>query len=107
MTRLWDSRSPPRLTVVLEKMSDLRYGENPHQRAAFYRETTHRAGTLADAEQLQGDPPTFNDLLDLDTAYHLAADFAAPTVAIVKRRNPLGLASDDNLAEAYRRRSEE
>jgi phosphoribosylaminoimidazolecarboxamide formyltransferase/IMP cyclohydrolase len=103
LNRLGDSRFPPRLTVVLEKRTDLRYGENPHQRAALYRETTHRAGTLADAEQLQGDPPSFNDLLDLDAAYHLAADFAAPTVAIVKRRNPLGLASDDNLAEAYRR----
>ena len=103
LNRLSDARFPPRLTVVLQKMSDLRYGENPHQRAAFYRETTHRAGSLADAEQLQGDPPTFNDLLDLDTAYHLAADFASPTVAIVKRRNPLGLASNDNLAEAYRR----
>jgi phosphoribosylaminoimidazolecarboxamide formyltransferase / IMP cyclohydrolase len=103
LNRLGDSRFPSRLTVVLEKKTDLRYGENPHQRAALYRETTHRAGSLADAEQLQGDPPSFNDLLDLDAAYHLAADFAAPTAAIVKRRNPLGLASNDNLAEAYRR----
>ncbi len=96
-------RFPVQLTVVLEKTSDLRYGENPHQDAALYRETSHRTGTLADAELLQGGSPSFNDLLDLDAAYHLAADFAAPTVSIVKHRNPVGLASDDNLAEAYRR----
>ena len=103
LNQVANSRFPSRLTVVLEKKADLPYGENPHQQAAFYRETTHRSGSLADAEQLQGRAPTFNDLLDLDAAYHLAADFAAPTVAITKRRNPVGLASDDNLAEAYRR----
>jgi phosphoribosylaminoimidazolecarboxamide formyltransferase/IMP cyclohydrolase len=94
---------PPRLSVVLEKVHDLSYGENPHQQAALYREMTHRAGALADAELLQGSQPSYNDLLDLDTAYHVAADFAASTVAIVKQRTPVGLASDDNLAEAYRK----
>src|SRR5262249_29897231 len=53
---------PKRLAMVLEKVSDLPYGENPHQRAAFYRETTHRSGSLADATQLHGAPPTFNNL---------------------------------------------
>jgi phosphoribosylaminoimidazolecarboxamide formyltransferase / IMP cyclohydrolase len=96
-------RFPPRLSVALEKLLDLPYGENPHQQAALYRETTHRAGTLADADLLQGRQPTFNDLLDLDTAYQVATDFSTPTVAIVKQRTPVGLASDDNLAEAYRR----
>ena len=60
------------LAMVLEKVADLPYGENPHQRAAFYRETTHRSGTLADATQLHGSPPTFNNLLDLDAAYRIA-----------------------------------
>jgi phosphoribosylaminoimidazolecarboxamide formyltransferase/IMP cyclohydrolase len=96
-------RFPPRLTLVLEKKTDLPYGENPHQLGAFYRETTHRDASLADATQLQGAPPTFNDLLDLDTAYRIATDFSAPTVAIVKRANPVGLASSEALAEAYRR----
>ena len=96
-------RFPPFLTLVLEKKADLPYGENPHQLGAFYRETTHRAGSLADATQLQGTAPTFNDLLDLDNAYRIAADFSAPTVAIVKRGNPVGLASDDELVDAYRR----
>ena len=81
---------PNRLAVVLEKVDDLRYGENPHQRAAFYRETTHRSGTLADATQLRGDRPSFNNYLDLDTAYRIARDFTTPTVAIVKHTDPVG-----------------
>ena len=93
---------PRHLALVLEKVEDLRYGENPHQRAAFYRETTHRSGTLADATRLQGDMPSFNNLLDLDAAYRIARDYTAPTVAIVKHTDPVGLASHDELVEAYR-----
>ena len=88
--------------MVLEKVTDLAYGENPHQRAAFYRETTHRSSTLADAVQLQGSRPSFNNLLDLDAAYRIASDYTAPTVAIVKHTDPVGLASHDELVEAYR-----
>ena len=93
---------PSRLAIVLEKVDELRYGENPQQRAAFYRETTHRSGTLADATRLQGDMPSFNNLLDLDAAYRIARDYTAPTVAIVKHTDPVGLASSDELVEAYR-----
>ena len=81
---------PEHLAVVVEKVRDLAYGENPHQEAAFYRETTHRSGSLADAVQLQGDQPTLNDLLDLDAAYRIASDFTAPTCCIVKQTNPTG-----------------
>jgi phosphoribosylaminoimidazolecarboxamide formyltransferase/IMP cyclohydrolase len=93
---------PSRLAIVLEKVDDLRYGENPHQRAAFYRETTHRSGTLADAGQLQGGRPSFNNLLDLDAAYRIARDYTAPTVVIAKHTDPVGLASHEELVEAYR-----
>ena len=93
---------PSRLAIVLEKVDDLRYGENPHQRAAFYRETTHRSGTLADAGQLQGGRPSFNNLLDLDSAYRIARDYTAPTVVITKHTDPVGLASHEELVEAYR-----
>jgi len=93
---------PRRLAMVLEKVDDLRYGENPHQRAAFYRETTHRSGTLADATQIAGDRPSFNNLMDLDAAYRIARDYTGPTVAIVKHTDPVGIASDDELVEAYR-----
>ena len=93
---------PSRLAIVLEKVDDLRYGENPHQRGAVYRETTHRSGTVADATRLQGDLPSFNNLLDLDAAYRIAMDYTAPTVAITKHTDPVGLASHDELVEAYR-----
>ena len=93
---------PTRLAIVLEKVNDLRYGENPHQHAAVYRETTHRSGTVADATRVQGDPPSFNNLLDLDAAYRIARDYTAPTVAIVKHTDPVGLSSHDELVEAYR-----
>lgn len=93
---------PRHLALVLQKVDDLGYGENPHQRAAFYRETTHRSGTLADATRLQGEMPSFNNLLDLDAAYRIARDYTAPTVAIVKHTDPVGLASNDELVEAYR-----
>lgn len=96
-------RFPSRLTLVLEKKRDLAYGENPHQSAALYRETTHRTLSLPDAAQVQGSDPTFNDLLDLDAAYRVASDFAGPTCCIAKRGNPVGLASNDVLAEAYRK----
>ena len=94
---------PKRLAMVLEKVADLPYGENPHQRAAFYRETTHRSGTLADVKQLHGDPPSFNNLLDLDAAYRIASDYTAPTVVIAKHTDPVGIASGEELVEAYRR----
>jgi phosphoribosylaminoimidazolecarboxamide formyltransferase / IMP cyclohydrolase len=97
------TRFPEQLNVVLRKERDLPYGENPHQRAAFYRETTHRTRSLADAEQIQGPPPTFNDLIDLDAAYRMASDFPSSACAITKQRNPVGLASNDDSREAYRR----
>jgi phosphoribosylaminoimidazolecarboxamide formyltransferase/IMP cyclohydrolase len=94
---------PQRLAIVLEKVADLPYGENPHQRAAFYRETTHRVGGLADARQLHGEPPTFNNLLDLDAAFQVARDYMAPTVVIAKHTDPVGIASSEELVDAYRR----
>jgi phosphoribosylaminoimidazolecarboxamide formyltransferase/IMP cyclohydrolase len=102
LNQISGNRFPRRLALVLEKVDDLRYGENPHQHAAFYRETTHRSATLADATQLQGDRPSFNNLLDLDAAYLIARDYTAPTVTIVKHTDPVGLASHDELVEAYR-----
>ena len=103
LNHLGGNRFPNRLAVVVEKVRDLGYGENPQQQAAFYRETTHRSGSLADATQLQGDQPTFNDLIDLDAAYRIATDFTAPTCCIVKQANPTGLASDELLVQAYER----
>ena len=103
LNQISNNNYPQRLALVLEKVSELPYGENPHQRAAFYRETTHRSGSLADATQLAGEPPTFNNLLDLDAAYRIASDYTAPTVVIAKHTDPVGIASATELVEAYRR----
>jgi phosphoribosylaminoimidazolecarboxamide formyltransferase/IMP cyclohydrolase len=103
LNQLSGTTYPNRLAMVLEKVSDLRYGENPHQSGAFYRETTHRSGSLADATQLHGGTPSFNNLLDLDAAYRIVTDYTTPTVAITKHTDPVGLATDNELVEAYRR----
>ncbi len=103
LNQLSGTNYPKRLAMVLDKVSDLRYGENPHQTGAFYRETTHRSPTIADARQLQGSTPSFNNLLDLDLAYRIGSDYTTPTVVIAKHSDPVGLASADELVEAYRR----
>ncbi|MFO8100695.1 MAG: bifunctional phosphoribosylaminoimidazolecarboxamide formyltransferase/IMP cyclohydrolase [Dehalococcoidia bacterium] len=98
---------PENMTVALTKLSDMRYGENPHQAAAFYKE--ERVGdvgsnnTIADSRQLGGKELSFNNILDADAAWNAAGEFAEQTVAIVKHTNPCGLASHRDLVEAYRR----
>ena len=74
-------RFPEELTVVLRKQRDLAYGANPQQRAALYLDSNPRPGSIADAAQLQGPEPTFNDLLDLDAAWRIAATSRAPRAA--------------------------
>ena len=92
-----DPELPPELDLVLEQVQPLRYGENPHQRAALYR----CQGEKPAFEQLHGKPMSYNNWLDLDGAWAAAQDFAPPTVAIIKHSNPCGLASADTLVAAY------
>ena len=80
----------------------MRYGENPHQRAAFYATGAEPMG-LARARQLQGKELSFNNLNDTDTALAIVADFAEPAVAIIKHANPCGVAVGDDVVEAYRK----
>jgi phosphoribosylaminoimidazolecarboxamide formyltransferase/IMP cyclohydrolase len=98
---------PEQLTIALERIQPLRYGENPHQKAAFYRwaNSTHgtRQATVADAEVLHGKELSYNNLLDLDAALACVQSFTAPTIAIIKHTNPCGLACGDTLVEAYKR----
>jgi phosphoribosylaminoimidazolecarboxamide formyltransferase/IMP cyclohydrolase len=96
---------PEEMTIALKKARDFRYGENPHQQAAFYIEQNvrQRQDGLASLEQLGGPEISFNNLLDLDAALNVLSDFTAPTIAIMKHNNSCGLASHDDLAEAYRR----
>jgi phosphoribosylaminoimidazolecarboxamide formyltransferase/IMP cyclohydrolase len=96
---------PEEMTVALKKARSLRYGENPHQKAAFYLEQNVRQKSdgLASLEQLGGPEISFNNLLDLDAALNVLADFSDPAIAIIKHNNSCGLASHSDLAEAYRR----
>ncbi len=96
---------PEEMSVALKKRYGLRYGENPHQQAAFYAEpAVGEAETgITWAEQLGGKELSFNNILDADAAWGAVTDFAAPTVAVIKHTNPCGLASYDDIAEAYRR----
>jgi phosphoribosylaminoimidazolecarboxamide formyltransferase/IMP cyclohydrolase len=96
---------PEEMTIALKKVRTLRYGENPHQQAAFYLEENVRTRSegLASLEQLRGPEISFNNLLDTDAALDFLADFSAPTVVIIKHNNACGLACHSDLAEAYRR----
>ncbi len=98
---------PPEKTLALERIQNLRYGENPHQQAAFYRVknafNTPKLASVADAEVLHGKELSYNNLLDLDAALNAANSFTAPAVAIIKHTNPCGLACDDTLVEAYKK----
>ena len=93
---------PSRMTLVVEKRADLRYGENPHQQGAFYADPAQRRSSISSARQIAGKDLSFNNLLDLDAAWSIASDFKTPTVTIVKHGNPCGLASVVDLAEAFR-----
>jgi phosphoribosylaminoimidazolecarboxamide formyltransferase/IMP cyclohydrolase len=93
------------LSARLER--SLRYGENPHQKAAFYVQDQAAGPSLARARVLQGKELSYNNLLDLDAAMRIAAEFAPPAVAIIKHSNPCGVAvSDGGVADAYRRARE-
>jgi phosphoribosylaminoimidazolecarboxamide formyltransferase / IMP cyclohydrolase len=94
---------PPYAGLALERAEILRYGENPHQQAALYVDSTAAAaGGVAQAEQLHGKPMSFNNYVDANAAYRAAYDFGDPCVAIIKHANPCGIAIADDIAEAHR-----
>ena len=90
-----------KLTLRFKKERTLRYGENPHQRAAFYKTETNPGASAAWANQLSGQPLSFNNLLDLEAALEIVKDFAQPACVIIKHNNPCGLAIADNLQNAF------
>lgn len=96
---------PDSLSVAVTKAQDLRYGENPHQRGAFYREGRAPAEpTVAFSEVLQGKELSYNNILDLDAALGLVLEFPhEPTAVVIKHNTPCGVASDPVLEKAYRR----
>src|SRR6185369_11243984 len=88
--------------AAMTRSATLRYGENPHQKAALYVDTTRPAG-LAQAGQLQGKEMSYNNYVDADAAWRSANDFTDPCVAIIKHANPCGIAVGSDIAEAHRK----
>jgi phosphoribosylaminoimidazolecarboxamide formyltransferase / IMP cyclohydrolase len=94
---------PENLVFAFERVGALRYGENPHQRGALYREPQAPADAVVRFEMLQGKELSFNNLLDLDSAVALARDFDGPAAVIVKHNNPCGAATGETIVEAFGR----
>ncbi len=92
---------PETLTVTYERQQDLRYGENPHQNAVFYREVSPAAGSLAAAEQLHGKELSYNNIGDANGALDLLREFSETTVVAVKHATPCGVGSAPTLLEAW------
>ncbi len=93
---------PERLTLTAKRQLVTRYGENPHQQAAFYTMGKRRAG-VATAEQVQGKELSYNNIADADAAFELVAEFDEPAVAIIKHANPSGVAMAATLRDAYQK----
>jgi len=96
-------RFPDRLPLMFSKAMDLRYGENPHQRAAFYRSPGARGGSVGTAQILQGKELSYNNIADADAAIECVRQFDEPACVIVKHANPCGVAIGATLLEAYDR----
>jgi phosphoribosylaminoimidazolecarboxamide formyltransferase/IMP cyclohydrolase len=92
---------PGQFNAGFVKVQDLRYGENPHQSAAFYRERSPAAGTLASAKQLQGKELSYNNIADADAAWECVRSFDVPACVIIKHANPCGVAVGATIEEAY------
>lgn len=96
-----DRELPETLTMTYEKIQDMRYGENPHQKAAFYREIGIKKGSITDAVQLNGKELSFNNINDTNGALELLKEFDEPTVVACKHGNPCGVGSADNILDAW------
>lgn len=92
---------PETMTLTFEKVQDMRYGENPHQKAVFYKEVGANKGCITSAKQLHGKELSYNNINDANGALELLKEFDEPTVVAVKHANPCGVASSDNIYDAY------
>ncbi|HEY8420708.1 MAG TPA: bifunctional phosphoribosylaminoimidazolecarboxamide formyltransferase/IMP cyclohydrolase [Thermoclostridium sp.] len=99
--QLDDASFPKTLTLTFEKVQDMRYGENPHQKAVFYKEVGNMAGWLTQAEQLHGKELSFNNINDTNGALELLKEFDEPAVVAVKHANPCGVGTGSDINEAY------
>jgi len=92
---------PDAIKIDLKKVYDLRYGENPHQKAAFYRDMSSKVKGIADAEVLHGKQLSFNNIMDINAAMDIIRGLEKPAVSVVKHNNPCGAAMADTLEKAY------
>jgi len=90
-----------KLNLTFEKAQDLRYGENPHQKAAFYKDPSANEAGICNARQLQGKELSFNNIIDLNAAIEIVKDFDRPAASVIKHTNPCGAATADSLPRAY------
>ncbi|MBU5333098.1 bifunctional phosphoribosylaminoimidazolecarboxamide formyltransferase/IMP cyclohydrolase [Anaerocolumna aminovalerica] len=98
-----DYEMPETLTMTFEKVQDMRYGENPHQKAAFYREIGKKTGSITDAVQVNGKELSFNNINDTNGALELLKEFTEPTVVACKHGNPCGVGSGDTILDAWKK----
>ena len=96
-----DDNFPAELSLGFQKQQTLRYGENPHQAAAFYRETEPGISSVAAAEKLNGKELSYNNILDLDAAWAIVKEFPGPAASVIKHNNPCGCGTADSLADAF------
>ncbi|MDD4600667.1 Bifunctional purine biosynthesis protein PurH [bioreactor metagenome] len=99
--QLGQGKFPRTVHMTWEKVQNLRYGENPHQKAAFYRQKFYQGPGIANAKQLHGKELSFNNIVDIEAAYALVSEFDKPAAAIIKHTNPCGTGIGNTLAEAY------
>lgn len=103
LTELAGEKFPEKLTVTFEKVQDLRYGENPHQQAAFYRKPLSKSSNLTNADQIHGKELSYNNIQDANAALELLKEFKEPAVVAVKHMNPCGTGIGTTILEAYRK----
>ncbi|WP_018131139.1 bifunctional phosphoribosylaminoimidazolecarboxamide formyltransferase/IMP cyclohydrolase [Effusibacillus pohliae] len=103
MTRQVGEEFPETITLTYEKAQDLRYGENPHQQAAFYREPAAGADTIAGARQLHGKELSYNNINDANAAMAIVKEFTEPAVVAVKHTNPCGVGTADTIFGAWQK----
>ncbi len=98
---LGDNELPDQLSLTFEKQQSLRYGENPHQQAAFYREISDLSGRLSGAEQLHGKALSYNNIGDASAAIEMIREFSDPTVVALKHANPCGVGTATTISTAF------
>ena len=103
LSRTPDKILPDKYTMTFDKVSDLRYGENPHQTAVFYKNAVPVAGSLSEAVQKNGKELSFNNIADADAAVCCLKEFSEPTIVAVKHANPCGVGSADTILEAWKK----